>query len=52
MARARNLVALKRTRDVLQSELDTQVRDLDVLASELALQKRELERARDRPGVA
>lgn len=42
VARARNLVALKRTRDVLQNELDTQVRDLDVLASELAQQKREL----------
>jgi signal transduction histidine kinase len=45
VARARNLVALKRTRDVLQNELDTQVRDLDVLASELAQQKRELSSA-------
>ncbi len=45
VARARNLVALKRTRDVLQSELDTQVRDLDVLASELAQQKREISSA-------
>ncbi|HVJ17520.1 MAG TPA: ATP-binding protein [Polyangiaceae bacterium] len=42
LARVRNLVAMKRARDVLQHELRSQVRDLELLAYELAEQKREL----------
>ncbi len=42
LARARNLVVMKRARDILQNELDSQVRDVEVLAGELAQQKREL----------
>jgi signal transduction histidine kinase len=42
LARVRNLVAMKRARDVLQNEVHSQVRDLETLACELADQKREL----------
>jgi signal transduction histidine kinase len=42
LARVRNLVAMKRARDVLQYEVRSQVRDLEFLAYELAEQKREL----------
>ncbi len=42
LARARNLVVMKRARDILQKELDSQGRDVEVLAAELAQQKREL----------
>ncbi len=42
LARVRNMVEMKRARDVLQSEVQSQVRDLELLAYELAEQKREL----------
>ena len=41
-ARARNLVTMKRARDVLQQELDVQMRDLESLAREVTDRKREL----------
>jgi signal transduction histidine kinase len=42
-ARVRNLVSLKRSRDVLARELQTRSGDLEALASELTRRKRELE---------
>ncbi len=39
-SRIGNLIAMKRTRDLLQQELDSQSQDLALLASELALNKR------------
>jgi signal transduction histidine kinase len=42
-SRIGNLIAMKRTRDLLQQELDSQSQDLALLASELAFNKRELE---------
>jgi signal transduction histidine kinase len=50
LARARNLVAVKRTRDFLQGEIEMRRGDLEELARELARQKHELEiaaRAKD-----
>jgi PAS domain S-box-containing protein len=44
-ARVANLVALKRTREVLEREAQGQTRDLAALASEVALRKHELEAA-------
>ena len=41
-ARARNLVTMKRARDILQQELDVQMRDLESLAREVTDRKREL----------
>lgn len=43
-SRIGNLVAMKRTRDLLQHELDSQTQDLAALASELANSKRELQK--------
>lgn len=43
LARVRNWVALKRTRDLLQQELATKSVDLEALAQELTLRKRELQ---------
>ncbi|BDG02633.1 hypothetical protein AMOR_16290 [Anaeromyxobacter oryzae] len=51
-ARVRNLVAAKRSRDVLARELDGRTGDLDVLVSELARRKRELEITADAARVA
>jgi PAS domain S-box-containing protein len=45
LARARNLVAIKRTHDLLQAELDTRLGDLEELAREVTERKRELEGA-------
>ncbi len=44
-ARVSNLVAMKRTRDVLRQELETRETDVEHLASELTARKRELENA-------
>ncbi|MFB2982887.1 ATP-binding protein [Microseira sp. BLCC-F43] len=41
-SRLGNLIAMKRTRDLLQQELDSQSQDLAALAAELALHKRQL----------
>jgi signal transduction histidine kinase len=51
-ARARNLVTVKRSRDLLQLEIDTQVRDLEALAHEVTHRKRELASALDSMRVA
>ncbi len=45
LARVRNWVSLKRTRDLLQAELATQSLDLEALTQELTLRKRELQLA-------
>jgi signal transduction histidine kinase len=42
-ARVSNLVTIKRAREVLQRELDTQLRDLESLAKEVTFRKRELQ---------
>jgi PAS domain S-box-containing protein len=42
-ARVENLVSLKRAREVLQAEVETQTRDVATLAAELAARKHELE---------
>jgi signal transduction histidine kinase len=42
-ARVSNLVTMKRAREVLQRELDTQLRDLESLAKEVTFRKRELQ---------
>lgn len=42
-ARTRNLVTMKRARDVLQKELEVQMRDLELLAREVTDRKRELQ---------
>ncbi len=42
-SRIGNLIAMKRTRDFLQHELDSQTQDLAALAAELALHKRKLQ---------
>ena len=46
-ARVGNLVTMKRTRDVLQRELDTHLTDLEPLAAELSQRRRELSTAID-----
>ncbi|HZS49502.1 MAG TPA: response regulator [Bryobacterales bacterium] len=43
--RVRNLIAMKRAREVLQAELESRSQDLEKLAAELALRKREAESA-------
>lgn len=43
LARVHNLVTMKRARDLLQRELDTQMRDLESLAREVTERKRELQ---------
>ena len=42
-SRVGNLISMKRTRDFLQQELDSQTQDLAALASELARNKREMQ---------
>jgi len=42
-ARVGNLIAIKRVRDLLQQELDSQNQDLEVLAQEVTLGRRELQ---------
>jgi PAS domain S-box-containing protein len=42
LARVRNLIAIKRARERLQREADSQREDLEALAAEVALRKREL----------
>ena len=44
-ARIRNLITMKRARDLLQRELDSQMNDLEGLAREVTGRKRELESA-------
>jgi signal transduction histidine kinase len=44
-ARIGNLLAIKRTRDLLQQELASQSNDLEALAQEVSLHRRELQRA-------
>lgn len=51
-ARVRNLVAMKRTRDVLQAELATRGTDLEALTRELARRGRELALALEATRVA
>ena len=52
LVRVRNLVASKRARDILQQELEHQVRDLETLAHEVSHRKRALELALDTARVA
>lgn len=52
VARAANLIAMKRARDVLQSELAEQVRDLERLAREVTYKKRDLDTALESMRVA
>jgi signal transduction histidine kinase len=51
-ARVRNLVSMKRARDILQRELGAQARDLESLAGEVAQRRRELTTALDSARVA
>src|SRR3989442_1330431 len=51
-ARVANLVIIKRTREVLQHELASQVSDLEALAAEVTFRKRELRTALDAMRVA
>jgi signal transduction histidine kinase len=46
-ARVRNLVAMKRARDLLQAELTDQAEDVERLAAELARRRREVQTALD-----
>jgi signal transduction histidine kinase len=50
--RVRNLVAMKRSRDVLEEEVAARGRDLEDMARELAQRKREVERALETAQVA
>ncbi|HET7754433.1 MAG TPA: ATP-binding protein [Anaeromyxobacteraceae bacterium] len=52
LARVRNLVTMKRSRDVLEEEVAARGRDLEEVARELTQRKRELERALDTAQVA
>lgn len=51
-ARVRNLVTMKRARDILQRDLATRARDLESLAREVGRRRRELETALDSAKVA
>jgi signal transduction histidine kinase len=51
-ARVRNLVSMKRAREILQRELSTRVRDLESLAGEVAQRRRELSTALESARVA
>lgn len=45
LARARNLVAMKRARDILRAEIESKRSDIEGLARDVALKKREVEDA-------
>jgi signal transduction histidine kinase len=45
MARVKNLITIKRTRDLLQTEVEAQRGDVETLSRDVVLRKRELERA-------
>jgi signal transduction histidine kinase len=45
LARVKNLVTIKRTRDLLQTEVEAQRGDVETLSRDVVLRKRELERA-------
>ncbi|HET6333965.1 MAG TPA: ATP-binding protein [Polyangiales bacterium] len=51
-ARVSNLVTVKRTRQLLQKELGSEVHDVELLAREIASQKRELQNKMDSMRVA
>lgn len=51
-ARVRNLVTMKRAREILQLDLESRTRDLESLANEVARRRRELETALDSARVA
>src|SRR5262249_28455904 len=51
-ARVRNLVSMKRAREILQRDLASRARDLESLAGEVALRRRELETALESARVA
>ncbi len=51
-ARVSNLVTVKRTRQLLQKELGSEVHDVELLAREVAAQKRQLQNAMDSMRVA
>jgi signal transduction histidine kinase len=51
-ARVRNLVSMKRARDILQRDLSTRARDLESLAGEVAQRRRELSTALESARVA
>jgi signal transduction histidine kinase len=51
-ARVSNLVTMKRTRQLLQKELGSEVHDVELLAREVTQQKRELQNAMDSMRVA
>ena len=50
--RVRNLVSMKRAREILQRDLASRARDLESLAGEVALRRRELETALESARVA
>jgi signal transduction histidine kinase len=52
LARVRNLVSMKRAKDLLRRELATHVRDLEQLAREVSARQRELELALETARVA
>jgi signal transduction histidine kinase len=45
LARVKNLITIKRTRDLLQTEVEAQRDDVETLSRDVILRKRELERA-------
>jgi signal transduction histidine kinase len=51
-ARAANLIMMKRARDILRSELDSQLEDLTALSHEVTSRKRELETALEAMRIA
>jgi len=51
-ARVANLISMKRTRELLQQELASQLRDIELLATEVTFRKRELEGALEAMRVA
>jgi signal transduction histidine kinase len=51
-ARVKNLVSMKRARDILQRDLTSRARDLEALAGEIAQRRRELVTALDSARVA
>ena len=52
LARARNLIAMKRARDILQAEIESKRSDIEGLARDVALKKREAEDALQQARVA
>jgi signal transduction histidine kinase len=45
LARVKNLISMKKTRESLQTDLETQVRDIEILAQEVSIRRKELQNA-------